>query len=205
MSNTRVVVLIDYQNVYHSARALFGGSGSPHPSIGNVHPLELGELLCNLGSKIDPERVLTGVRVYRGQPVHGSGHEKVCKAFNRQTALWHNTLGVNVFTRPLRYFPAVNEVGEHYLRGEEKGVDVMMALDIALGATNNSYDVAVVATADTDILPAIEHAINVRKRVETSSWWTAKSPRGRLTVPNRNTLHSPSSSSAPRRVGWGQW
>lgn len=186
MSNTRVVVFIDYQNVYHGARALFGGSGSPHPSIGNVHPLEFGKLLCNLGLEIDPNRVLTGVRVYRGQPVHGSGHEKVCRAFNRQLASWNNTPGVSVFTRPLRYFRAISEAGEQYLRGEEKGVEVMMALDIALGATNNTYDVAIAATADTDFLPAIEHALEVNKRVETSTWWTAKSPRGKLTVPKRN-------------------
>ena len=186
MSNTRVVVFVDYQNVYHGARHLFGGSESLHPSTGNVHPLAYGKLLCDLGLEKDPDRVLAGVRVYRGKPVHGRGHEKVCQAFDRQVALWARTPRVEVFTRPLRYFPAVNEAGDHYLRGEEKGVDVMMALDIALGATNNTYDVAVAATADTDLLPAIEHALEVNKRVETSTWWTAKSPRGKLTVPNRN-------------------
>ena len=94
--------------------------------------------------------------------------------------------GVEVLTRPLRYYPAISETGERYQRGEEKGVDVMMALDIAIGATKDSYDVAIVATADTDFLPAVEHALAVRKRVETATWWAPKSPRGQLKVPNRN-------------------
>ena len=62
----------------------------------------------------------------------------------------------------------------------------MMALDIAIGATKDSYDVAIVATADADLLPAVEHALATGKRVETVSWWKPKSPRGQLTVPDRN-------------------
>ena len=186
MSSTRVVVFIDYQNVYHCARELFYGSERIPPSTGNVYPLEYGKMLCDLGLEKDPNRVLTGVRVYRGQPVPGKGHEKVCRSFDRQVAQWRKTPDVEVSTRPLRYYPAVNETGEEYQRGEEKGVDVMMALDIAIGATKGSYDVAIVATADTDFLPAVEHALAVRKRVETATWWAPKSPRGQLKVPNRN-------------------
>ena len=186
MRNTRVVVFIDYQNVYHCARELFSVPGWVPPSTGNVYPLEYGKMLCDLGLEKDPNRVLAGVRVYRGQPVPGKGHEKVCRSFDRQVALWKKTPGVEGFTRPLRYFPAISETGERYQRGEEKGVDVMMALDIAIGAIQNSYDVAIVATADTDFLPAVEHALAVNKRVETATWWTPKSPRGQLKVPNRN-------------------
>ncbi len=78
MSKTRVVVFIDYQNVYHSARELFGGPGRAHPSIGNVDPLKYGQMLCDLGKAKDPNRALQSVRVYRGRPVRGEGHEKVC-------------------------------------------------------------------------------------------------------------------------------
>ena len=136
--DTRVVVYIDYQNVYHGACELFSGSQWSPPSTGNVYPLEYGKMLCDLGLGKDPNRVLAGVRVYRGQPVHGKGHEKLCRSFDRQVAIWENTAGVEVFTRPLRYFPAISVTGERYQRGEEKGVDVMMALDIAIGAIKNS-------------------------------------------------------------------
>ena len=186
MRNTRVVVFIDYQNVYHCARELFSVPGWVPPSTGNVYPLEYGKMLCDLGLEKDPNRVLAGVRVYRGQPVPGKGHEKVCRSFDRQVALWKKTPGVEGFTRPLRYFPAISETGERYQRGEEKGVDVMMALDIAIGAIRNSYDIGIVATADADLLPAVEHALVANKRVETATWWAPKSSRGQLKVPNRN-------------------
>ena len=88
---TRVVVYIDYQNVYHCARELFSGPGRTPPSTGNVHPLEYGKMLCDLGLEKDPNRVLAGVRVDRGQPVPGKGHEKVCRSFDRQVALWSKT------------------------------------------------------------------------------------------------------------------
>ena len=91
MPSTRVVVFIDYQNVYHCARELFSGPGWTPPSTGNVYPLEYGKMLCDLGLEKDPNRVLAGVRVYRGQPVHGKGHEKVCRSFDRQVALWEKT------------------------------------------------------------------------------------------------------------------
>ncbi len=104
--NTRVVVYIDYQNVYHDARELLSGSRWNPPSTGNVYPLEYGKMLCDLGLGKDPNRVLTGVRVYRGRPVHGKGHEKVCRSFDRQVAIWGNTPGVEVFYSPSEILPS---------------------------------------------------------------------------------------------------
>ena len=185
MPDTRVVVFIDYQNVYHGARTLFGGHGWTPPTFGNVHPLEYAQMVCDLGLEVDPRRVLAGVRVYRGQPVPGVGHDKVCRSFDRQVAVWQKTPGVQLFTKPLRYSRETDDAGNTYMAGREKGVDVMMALDIAIGALKNSYDVAVAATADTDFIPALEHALAVGKRVETSMWWTKKAPRGPITIKNR--------------------
>ncbi len=186
MSGTRIVVFIDYQNVYFSARELFGGTGKVPPPVGNIYPHRYGQLLRDLGLPVDPDRVLTGVKVYRGQPVTGIGHERVCQSFDRQRARWRGFPEVELFTRPLKYYPTIARDGSKYFRGIEKGVDVMMALDIAIGATKDSYDVAIVATADADLLPAVEHALATGKRVETVSWWKPKSPRGQLTVPDRN-------------------
>ena len=185
MSGTRVVVFVDYQNVYSSARELFGGPGRVPPPVGNIYPHRYGQLLRDLGLPVDPNRTLTGVRVYRGQPVTGLGHEKVCWSFDRQVARWRGSPGVETFTRLLRYYTTIAKDGSRYLRGTEKGVDVMMALHIAIGATKDSYDVAIVATTDADLLPAVEHALATGKRVETACWWKPKSPRGQLTVPSR--------------------
>lgn len=185
-TTSRVAVFIDYQNLYHGARELFGSTGKVRPTLGNVLPLRLGQLLCDLGQEVDPRRALAGVRVYRGQPVSGRSHTKVCRSFDLQVRRWQRTPKVKVFTRPLKYNRDLDHNGAPYWAGREKGVDVMMALDISIGARTNKYDVAVVATADTDFLPALEDAASVGKRVETATWWAPKSSRGPLRVPGRN-------------------
>jgi len=48
----------------------------------------------------------------------------------------------------------------------EKGVDVKLALDLALGAVDDEYDVAILLSSDTDILPAVEQAQLRGKSVE---------------------------------------
>ncbi len=182
---TRVVVFIDYQNVYHCARDLFFSADKPSPILGHIHPPRLGGLLCDLGKVKDPHRVLAGVRVYRGQPDSRSGI-KLSRAFDRQVAAWRQMSGVTVRTRPLRYHRTSKPRDEPEWIAEEKGVDVMMALGISVGARNDAYDVAVVASADSDFVPALEDAVNVGKRVETATWWIPKSPRGQLRLPGRN-------------------
>ena len=39
-----------------------------------------------------------------------------------------------------------------------------------MGARDDQYDVAVVVSADSDLLPAIEVALEAGKRVETATW-----------------------------------
>lgn len=51
-------------------------------------------------------------------------------------------------------------------RYHEKGVDVKLALDIAMDAVNNIYDTAILISSDTDILPAVEQAQSRKKKVE---------------------------------------
>ncbi len=185
MPDTRVVVFIDYQNVYHRARNLFFPSGKAPSPFGSIHPYRLGELLCDLGRAKDPRRELTGVRVYRGQPDSRSG-AKLSRAFDRQVAVWKQTAGVTVHTRPLKYHRVSSQGRRPQWAAREKGVDVLMALDISIGARSNTYDVAVIASADTDLLPALEDAIRVDKRVETVTWGSPRTPRGPLRIPGRN-------------------
>ena len=185
MPDTRITVFIDYQNVYHSARDLFFFADKTSPILGHVHPLRFGELLCDLGKVKDPRRVLAGVRVYRGQPDSRSGM-KLSRAFARQVETWKQMPGVTVRTRPLRYHRTSKPGQKPEWAAEEKGVDVMMALDISIGARNDAYDVAIIASADSDFVPALEDAVHVGKRVETATWWIPKSPRGQLRLPGRN-------------------
>ena len=47
----------------------------------------------------------------------------------------------------------------------EKGVDVRIATDIVRGALKNEYDTCYVISSDSDLLPAIETAIEASKKL----------------------------------------
>lgn len=68
----RVMVFIDYQNVYNGAREAFGSRGDPH-MFGQIHPLRLGLVLKGAGNG---PRELAGVRIYRGMP--SNAHDTAC-------------------------------------------------------------------------------------------------------------------------------
>lgn len=87
---TRVAVFIDYQNAYHGARKVFGNPPTDPPTMGHVDPLRLGLLLTRLGEGVDPERELSAVTVYRGQP-GAKSHPNLQSAFARQVATWERT------------------------------------------------------------------------------------------------------------------
>jgi uncharacterized LabA/DUF88 family protein len=54
-----------------------------------------------------------------------------------------------------------------YTRDREKGIDVKIAVDILMGAANNTYDCAIIVSSDRDLLPAITCARRqFGKRVE---------------------------------------
>ena len=55
-------------------------------------------------------------------------------------------------------------VYDHKIR--EKGVDVKIAIDLVVGAFENTYDTAVVVSSDTDLLPAIKYVLSRGKKVE---------------------------------------
>ena len=48
----------------------------------------------------------------------------------------------------------------------EKGVDVLMAVDLLIGAYEDRYDTAVLISSDTDLIPAIEKVRLMKKKVE---------------------------------------
>ncbi len=48
----------------------------------------------------------------------------------------------------------------------EKGVDVKIAVDMMIGAYENLYDTVILISSDTDLIPAIEKVIKLKKKVE---------------------------------------
>lgn len=138
----RTIVFVDGQNMYMSAREAFGWTQEAG-RFGNFRPYGLGRILVR-----DPRRRLTQVRIYTGVPTPSrdpSGNA----ATQRRIATWvaEKPEIVQVFPRPLRYPPP---------RGREKGVDVELAVDLVRLAMDDEFDVAVLASTDSDLKPALE-------------------------------------------------
>lgn len=80
--------------------------------------------------------------------------------------------GVWLFSRPLRYRNRIVNLpggGQHsFLSGEEKGIDVRMALDIVRMARGHEYDVALIFSQDQD-LSEVANEIRVISR-EQGRW-----------------------------------
>lgn len=56
---------------------------------------------------------------------------------------------------------------------EEKGIDVSLAVDLVSGAVDGAFDVGVVVSTDTDLLPALEFVIarpSLHVSVEVAAW-----------------------------------
>jgi uncharacterized LabA/DUF88 family protein len=173
----RVVLFVDYQNIYMSARSLFHASGVRHWN-GQVDPHAVGRLLVE---RSPFDRVLTGVRIYRGIP-DSTKNPKGYSACQKQVSKWALEPEVDVITRTLRYprdWPAE--------KSEEKGIDVALAIDFALMAAKGEYDIGVLMSTDTDLRPALEAvAEGEGARAEVAAWSSPHGYSRRLSIQSRN-------------------
>ena len=180
----RVVVFLDWQNVYKGAREAFCTNSAPHWE-GQVDPVALAE---HLAGDSPFSRQLHQVRIYRGQP-DGKLDPRGYAASRRQHAAWQRSPLVTLITRPLRYpqgWPA-SRIGE---RPQEKGIDVALALDFALMAVRGEYEVGVLMSTDTDMKPAVEAVAGMGRspgpRADVAAWSAAGQLNRRLAIPSRN-------------------
>jgi uncharacterized LabA/DUF88 family protein len=159
----RVAVFLDYQNIWHGARdAFFRGPAVPSP-FGNVDPAQLGRMLASR----TPGRVLADVRVYQGMP--SSVRDPRSYGASRRRGMAWQSAGATVVTNPLRYPP-----GWPRVPAQEKGTDVALAVDFVVMALSGLYDVGILMSADTDLLPALQAVAavngNRRPRCEVAAW-----------------------------------
>lgn len=101
---------------------------------------------------------LAGVRVYRGRPSQ-CREARSYAAYVRQTdrQVWRGQGLLTLIARDLRYprdWPQ--------RPAQEKGVDVALAVDLVMMAARHEYDVAIVFSSDTDLLPALEAVLALR-------------------------------------------
>lgn len=160
----KLVLFIDAQNVYKGARDAFFDDEAPNQD-GQIDPWKVGQLLVEKQESAGYPTVLEEVRIYTGY--HSPEYnQRGYDAYQRQSAAWKKS-GCKVFPRVLRYDPT----GESPPR--EKGVDVQLAIDYVRLAIDDDYDVGVIFSNDTDLLPAIEFVLDrymIEKLVHTATW-----------------------------------
>lgn len=158
---TRVMVFLDYQNVH------LGAHGKFHPAVTSpvnthVDPLRIGTLLT---SRRNEESTLVGVRVYRGRP-NPLRQPTAAAANDRQARAWAAAAGVDVIRRPLRYPRSWPREA-----AQEKGLDVALAIDFVRCAWEQAYDVGILFSSDSDLVPALEAVVEIKvARVEVAAW-----------------------------------
>ena len=138
----RVTAFVDGQNLFHAAREAFGYS---YP---NYDPLALARTVsATQGWSLDATHFYTGVPDASDNPRWN--HFWVAKL----AVL--GTRGVRTFSRPLRYrnqtvaLPSGSTTT--ILVGQEKGIDVRIALDVVRLAREREYDVALLFSQDQDL------------------------------------------------------
>lgn len=141
----RVVAFIDGQNLFHAAREAFGYT---YP---NYDVLALGRALCSqAGWDLVRVQFYTGVPDVTDNAAWNGFWVAKLLAMSRQ--------GVHTYSRPLRYRNRrvkLPDGSEHtYLAGEEKGIDVRIAIDVIRMAHRQEYDVALIFSQDQDLSEA---------------------------------------------------
>lgn len=141
-ASQRSVVFIDYQNVYRSARDAYG-LHAEDGLVGNVRPYSVGRQMLRAGDgRLDQVRVYTGVHTPQRKP-------KLHAMMQRRISAWvaASPGTVQVFPRALRYGGS---------GPREKGVDVEIAIDFVRLAIEDVYDIGILISADSDLVPALQ-------------------------------------------------
>ncbi|MGB6198379.1 MAG: NYN domain-containing protein [Candidatus Acidiferrales bacterium] len=138
----RAIVFVDGQNLFYCARDAFGYH---YP---NYDILKLSRRIC-----VSQNWILSQVRFYTGVP--DPAEDPARSGFWSAKLAAMGRQGIFVFSRRLRYRNKVvllpNGTSHSFLHGEEKGIDVRIALDVIGTAVRDQYDVAVVFSQDQDL------------------------------------------------------
>jgi len=177
----RAITFIDGQNLYHGLREAFSVT---HP---NYDLMKLSHAICKRGGW-----QLKQVRFYTGYPL--STDDPFWSAFWQKKLLAISRQGAFKFTRALRYrnrtFTLDDGTEITKVIGEEKGIDVRLAIDLIRLALEKEYDVAVVFSQDQDLSEATQE---VRKiSIQQDRWIKVACafPVGPGTVNTRGIDHS---------------
>ncbi|HEY2577393.1 MAG TPA: NYN domain-containing protein [Streptosporangiaceae bacterium] len=147
----KVIVFVDGQNLYKTCKSLFG-----HPLC---HPHLLAQHLAG-------ERRHVGCRFYTGRP-NPNNDPTGARNLDRRLSIMRRE-GVTVITRPLRYHwdwghqgrklprPGPNVLPQEvlltpWMRPQEKGIDLVIGLDVVELLVTRVCDVAIIVSLDRDL------------------------------------------------------
>lgn len=183
-------VIVDYQNIHLSAHEQFCSAGIPkHQSL--IHPLHFAKEVIHArgGARVGDvdDASLTQVVAFRGLPSN-LRQPAIYRRCLAQKSEWTRDPRVRVNYRSLRY----RRGPDGNWTAREKGIDILVALEVVKATESGSYDVVILATHDMDLEPALEYVLDSnavrmgKVRIETAGWTNCK----RLQVPGRPMVHT---------------
>lgn len=187
----RTSVIVDYQNVHLTAHDVFNPRGERHESL--IHPMQFAvRAIVERNARQRPgfpHAVVERVTAYRGLHHVDYDWEQNRRCLD-QASQWEAD-GVQVELRDLKYRfeygadgrPIRDINGKKVPRGrpEEKGIDVLCALACVREAARPDVDLVILASRDTDLVPALDevHDFRAQKpdqyaRIETVAWFNPR-------------------------------
>lgn len=155
----RVYVLVDGFNLYHAVDEL-GVPGLKWLNLAKLAKSLSVSVSRRLGvAEVVVEKVQYFSAVAEWNRDKAGRHKRYIKALKRFDV--ECTLG----SFKLGRHTCRADCGQSFQRHEEKQTDVNMALALALGASRDLYDLAIVISNDTDFAPAIQVATGYGKKV----------------------------------------
>ncbi|MGH3851170.1 MAG: hypothetical protein ACRDRT_16015 [Pseudonocardiaceae bacterium] len=187
----RASVVIDYQNLHMTAHDVFDPRGELHESL--ISPVNFAARAImerNARQREGMEDAVLGrTTVFRGRH-HVDHHWEQHRRCNDQATQWRND-GAIVELRDLKYSyqlggdrqPILDVNGKKIPVGrpKEKGIDVLCALALVREAARTDVDVVILASRDTDLVPALDEVFDFRgadpgryAKVETVAWFNRR-------------------------------
>ena len=141
----RVAAFVDGQNLFNAAQMAFGYS------FPNYDLIELAKLVCKQRSTAEGLWTLVKLHFYTGMPSPTKDEPRNRFWKGKLAAMGKHTDLVQTFSRPLVYRNGI---------GQEKGIDVKLAIDAVRLAHESAYDVALIFSQDQDF---VEVATEIRR------------------------------------------
>ena len=148
----RAVVFIDGSNWYHKLRLLLSTS----------HPLQRPPIdfdIRHFAQNLVKPNIPVEVRDYIGKVRRVKGNIKSETLYGNQQRLLRFLQHQSIVLRFGHLIPYPDK------SFHEKGVDVLLAVEMIKFAIEDKYDVAYLVSSDTDLVPAVEECKTLRKEI----------------------------------------